>query len=166
MSSLGSFASIQMDTQQNKIGVWLFLPVCFVVCAAGCGSGSALDTIPVRGSVTFEGKPLTVGEVRYVPTDKKNGRVARGVIQPDGTFELTTLESDDGALAGDYRIVVIVYSKQFESEEAMIAAKEALGARVKDRPPIPARYYRPETSGLTDRVDENHSGYKKIELVH
>ena len=96
------------------LSAWgLSLPV-VVSFIAGCGGGNPLDTIPVGGRVTMDGKPLTTGEVRYLPKDAQNGRVASGAIQPDGSFALTTLKAEDGALRGDYRVVVVVYKHQME----------------------------------------------------
>ena len=149
---------------------------CYSICLvmlgltllAGCGRDTLLDTVSVRGEVTFRGKPLGIGEVRYLPKDAKNGRVARAEIQSNGKFELTTLELGDGVLKGDYRIVVVVYEDQFEDKAArnLRRMNENKTPTVgKPQPPIPKRYYRPETSGLTDKVDDSHSGYKKIELV-
>ena len=163
--------SLQMR-RQTCIPVTLCLPmVCFVVSVlSGCGQSSSLDTIPVGGRVIYEGKPLTIGEVRYLPKDAAHGRVARGEIQSDGSFKLTTLKANDGVLAGEYRVVVVIYAHQFEDQAAqhLRRANENRGGAVvtkKPRSPIPARYYRPESSGLTDTVDDNHSGHKKIELT-
>ena len=65
----------------------------------GCGRGG-LGTIPIRGKVVYNGEPLGHGEVLYNPVDVSQRR-ARGKIQSDGTFKLTTLEKDDGALPGE-----------------------------------------------------------------
>jgi hypothetical protein len=75
--------------------------------APGCGSSSAEPptgaTVPVKGVVTYKGKPLTRGTVVFEPD---SGREAHGGIQPDGSFVLTTFVADDGAMPGTHRVAV------------------------------------------------------------
>ena len=77
------------------------------VLARGCGSEQALPVsppVPVKGRVTYRGKPLAKGTITFEPTD--GGREARGTIGPDGTFVLTTNQEGDGALIGVHRVAV------------------------------------------------------------
>jgi len=131
---------------------------------AGCGSANELGLIPIRGEVTYNGAPLTDGTVVYLP-EQAGGRQATGAIGPDGTFALTTQNRDDGAMKGSYKIVVYAYKphpgepKTREEHEAMVKKGGIERGYV-----IPEKYTDPATSGLSDTVDENHSGFKKIEL--
>lgn len=63
---------------------------------------------PVGGVVQFgdgsAAKELAGGAVVFESADQKT--VARGRIKADGTFELGTFGEKDGALPGDYRILV------------------------------------------------------------
>jgi hypothetical protein len=61
-------------------------------------------TVPVKGKVTYKGKPLTQGEIVFEPDSA--GREAHGNILPDGSFELTTFKQGDGAVPGTHRIAV------------------------------------------------------------
>ena len=77
----------------------------------GCNSGKA-PTYPVTGRVAFsDGKPLAGGTVEfqsaYVTKDGEIRVRARGQIQPDGTFSLSTFQPGDGAIAGKQRALVI-----------------------------------------------------------
>jgi hypothetical protein len=77
----------------------------FLVCW-GCGSRERAHvgtTVPVKGVVTYQGKPLTGGEISFEP---EFGREANGAIQPDGTFVLTTFKEGDGAIPGTHRVAV------------------------------------------------------------
>lgn len=66
----------------------------------GCGDDRP-DLAPVSGSVELDGKPLTEFDHAAVIFTPKGGRTAKGVIDPsDGTFELTTYRSGDGAIVG------------------------------------------------------------------
>jgi hypothetical protein len=53
---------------------------------------------------------LTQGEITFEPSDI--GREAHGSIQPDGTFELTTFNKNDGAVPGTHRVAVSGTSKK------------------------------------------------------
>ena len=72
------------------------------LCLAGCGGGSR--TVPVRGTVTFKGKPVPNGTVTFIPD---SGPHATGEIGPDGSYTLTTYKTGDGAVPGSYKVVVV-----------------------------------------------------------
>lgn len=77
------------------------------IFVGGCGSSSApqIATVPVQGRITYQGKPLSKGSITFQPDD--DGQPAHGEIQPDGTFELTTVAKGDGAVPGKHIVSVI-----------------------------------------------------------
>jgi hypothetical protein len=83
-----------------------------VVGIAGCGGAKEFEVAPVSGTVTCNGTPLKDGLVVFVPIPrgdvktKDSGRSASGVIQPDGTYQLTTYNSADGAIVGSHNVQV------------------------------------------------------------
>ncbi|MEE2641591.1 MAG: carboxypeptidase regulatory-like domain-containing protein [Planctomycetota bacterium] len=81
---------------------FLFALVC------GCGNDDYPRRYTVTGTVTFpDGEPVRTGVVEFLP---KNGNLtANGNIQSDGTYSLSTIESEDGACPGEYIVVI----KQF-----------------------------------------------------
>ena len=80
----------------------LCLAATLAALTPGCG-GVGLGTVPVEGTVTYQGKPLTNGTVTFQP---KEGPPAIGAIGPDGHYKLTTKEHDDGAIPGHYQVGV------------------------------------------------------------
>lgn len=75
------------------------------LAAAGCGDNNAV--YPVRGRVTFEGKPLPGGgSIALFPLDNRPGKTAGGEVAEDGTYELTTYREGDGSMPGEFRVVV------------------------------------------------------------
>jgi hypothetical protein len=79
----------------------LLCPV--LLSSAGCGNRSVSK---VEGVVTLDGAPLSGATVSFMPVGE--GRPASGLTDRDGNFRLSTFRTDDGALAGDYRVIVVV----------------------------------------------------------
>jgi hypothetical protein len=131
---------------------------------AGCGSDGP-KIIPIRGEVYYNGEPMKEGTVVYLPKEAGEARQASGRIQPDGSFVLTTFKNADGVVPGDYNIVVYAFAAQagnVPTRAELEAAHEA--GRPQRQVIIPEKYTIPETSGLSDTVDSDHSGFKRIEL--
>ena len=75
------------------------LVILLLVCLAlaGCFGGTTQVIVPAKGRVTYKGKPLPYGQVMFQP---ESGEMARGEIQPDGTYVLSTFAPSDGATVG------------------------------------------------------------------
>jgi len=77
-----------------------------ITCATTAGCSDQLPTYPVSGIVQFEaGKPVHVGTLEL--KSREHGIQARGEIQPDGSFQLSTYAAGDGAVAGLHDCVVV-----------------------------------------------------------
>lgn len=74
------------------------------VCLLGCGK-SHPPVAKVMGTVTYEGKPAIGGRVLFLPDG--GGKQGLGSIQPDGTFELGTFSTNDGALVGKHHAMLV-----------------------------------------------------------
>ena len=91
----------------------LLLILTLAIC--GCG-GNDQGLIPVSGTVTYKDGPPVVGEMATIvfhpDTSSGNPSVksASGTIQPDGRFTLMTVQPDDGAAPGNYKVVLKVWS--------------------------------------------------------
>lgn len=86
-----------------------------VLTVAGCGGKSDLSLVPVEGSVTYQGKPLSHGSVVFKPGETTPGPQAVGQIQPDGSFGMKTA-GQDGVAAG-CEFVVTVHCRQEPTPE-------------------------------------------------
>lgn len=128
----------------------------------GCGE-SGPEMIPIRGEVLYNGAPLSDGMVVYLPAATGETQQASGRIQEDGTFALTTSKKGDGVRVGEYNIIVQAYSRpggrMLTREETESGARSAAPKLI-----IPEKYVDPSRSGLTDTVNSDHSGFKRIEL--
>ena len=91
-----------------RISASFVLAIVLLSSCWGCGSNAGPyvgKTVPVKGKITYKGKPLTQGQIVFEPNDI--GREAYGSIQPDGTFELSTFAKGDGAVPGTHRVTVM-----------------------------------------------------------
>jgi len=81
-----------------RVFVFLLFSVS-VVAAIGCS-----DKVPMRGKVTFsdDQSPLTAGTVTF----QSDTVLARGDLQPDGTYVLGTLKQADGIPKGTYHVTI------------------------------------------------------------
>jgi hypothetical protein len=78
--------------------------LCLLSCCAllGCGQASQLDRVEVRGKVTFAGKPIQNGEIRFFPTQKTKGPVSGAPIV-DGRYDVT---QRGGVPVGNHRVEI------------------------------------------------------------
>jgi hypothetical protein len=76
--------------------------------ATGC-SGK-YTPVKVEGVVTLDGKPVEGVTIHFLAAKEgKEGRQAFATSDKSGAFRLNTLGREDGALPGDYKVVVFKY---------------------------------------------------------
>lgn len=87
---------------RNAIFAISALPV--LLLTLGCGGER---TYPVKGTVTFEGKPLPWGgSIAFYPIKPLPGKQGGGIVKEDGSYYLTTTKDGDGSLPGEFRVVI------------------------------------------------------------
>jgi len=149
--------------QIPRFGTRITLMTLVLLATGGCG-GEKSDMVPIRGEVIYEGKPVTQGQVVYLPKNPQTGRQSSGPIKPDGTFVMTTQKGGDGVKFGEYEIVVFGYGTDpgdgATSREAVESARKKAPKSV-----IPTKYSSRGASGLSDTVDSSHPGTKRLELT-
>ncbi len=82
----------------------------WAITITGCGP-TGLELYRATGTVKYEDGSVPQGEfarVTFQPTGAADMKAASGDIQPDGSFQLMTLVPGDGAMAGDYNVIVTV----------------------------------------------------------
>lgn len=82
---------------------------------SGCGGDSepAVEgAVPVTGTITLDGSPVTMASVMFVPTQGGTGQAmtATAITDASGKYELTT-KSAKGAMPGSYRVVISQMTK-------------------------------------------------------
>lgn len=90
--------------RSSTIRFSVLAPLYLLVLASGCSSGR----YPVTGHVTYEdGSPLAAGTVIGEATVDGKPVSVQGIVEPDGSFSLGTQRPGDGALPGNYRVIVM-----------------------------------------------------------
>ncbi len=120
-----------------------------VAFLAGCGGGGdkGPETVPVKGEVKYQGKPVPKLSVAFIPED---GMLAYGTTDTNGQFALMTSKPGDGAKVGTYKVAI-----SFAPDE--VPEMPGFPGEKKVTSPIPEKYASAETSGLTKTVDKDAS---------
>ena len=124
----------------------------------GCNSGGQ-RIAPVSGTVTYNGKPVPGAHVSFVPSDGSS-RAAEGLTDANGKFTLGTFSTSDGAVVGTHKIGVIANGPARPARPGEGSGMP--GETVPGPPLIPAKYFSPETSGITQEVKP---GSNSVELT-
>ena len=123
-----------------------------ILLLPGCHN-DRVKTYPASGKVVFsDDQPIRTGTVELESI--AFGTTATGSIRDDGTFVLGTYSSTDGAAAGKHRVIVI----QLIVADGVVKHEKDHGL------PVPARYARYETSGLTAEIESRSKNQLVVTL--
>jgi hypothetical protein len=124
---------------------------------AGCGRSGPprFATQPAKGSVTFQGQPADGAFLAFHPKSETlpAAPTSTAVVQPDGSFTISTYDSADGVPVGDY-VVTVQWRK----------VVKAGGEYVPGPSLVPAKYGRPETSPVVVHVAAGQNNLSPIYL--
>ncbi len=123
---------------------YLALAAVFCVAAAGCGERSRGN---VAGKVTFEGQPVTEGQVVFASPE--NGWYIPAVLGPDGAYSVRTANGT-GLPTGLWQVYIVPPRMD---PPVNPSARRAV---IKDPPNIPRRYRDPKTSEFGIMVQESN----------
>jgi len=115
---------------------WLLLSACLLVLGglSGCGNGNP-KTYRIPGRLVYEdGKPVPGATIVLQTTHDGQRIAARGMVNTDGTFELTTFTDNDGVIEGEQDITIV--------------ALPATDSATPSKPVVAAKYSSAESSGL------------------
>ena len=136
----------------NAIRIWnWFAPLLLVIAFSGCGSSRQQDRVPVfpaQGTATLEGR-APKGALIVLHPKTANGHAANatllrphGTIHSDGSFELTSYETNDGAPVGQYAVTF-----EFHKIVKYPNGESGPGPNL-----VPKKYSKPETSPLVVQI--------------
>jgi hypothetical protein len=99
--TLTAFATCDSPQGRRAKGAATFATLAMLV--AGCGDGRD-PRAPVSGRVTYGDAPVPEGRIILYPADGR--RQATSALGADGTYSLTTFDSEDGAFLGKHAVVI------------------------------------------------------------
>jgi len=119
---------------------------------------------PVSGEVVYNGQPVVGAKVMFM--SPASARIASGQSKEKGEFALTTFEDLDGAVIGDHKVAVSMFTDEMVSK-MNLADQEALGKggyKAKGPGGVPVRYASHQSSGLTAAVQAKGKNHFRFEL--
>lgn len=128
------------------------LGVLLGVCASlpGCAKGKEPweKVYRAKGVVKLDGKPAGGAMITLIPQDKKVPNSVRptAIASWDGTFEIGTYGTGDGAPAGTFKVVVVRFP--------VVGSPQSPAPGPNDLPP---KYATPDSTDLTVKVNEEET---------
>lgn len=132
-----------------------------VLTLSGCSSSDNAEDnrparVPVSGTISYNNAPVAGATVIFSPVIT-SGKAASGVTDSSGRYTLTSYGNEDGAVPGDYEVMVMkVKTKQSQVVDVDNPAYQAPPAVDAKTPApeslIPQKYSNPKTSGLRATV--------------
>jgi len=127
----------------SKNCIWLLSLFCLGLLS-GCGdTGEGL--VPVRGTVTLDGIPLSDAEIIFRPA---NGRPSLGKTDSQGKYQLRYSAEKTGVLVGTHAVTISTAGDQPDDEDAP-TGKERVPAEYNTRTTLTAEV----KAGLTEPIN-------------
>lgn len=107
----------------------------------------------------MDGDPVVGAQVRF----QTGRRGAAGQTGEDGRFTLSTYDKNDGAVPGEHAVAILYPRPIFVGE---LRPGESPPEPVSEDwvSPVPEKYWREETSGLSAVVEEGKDNFFKFDL--
>src|SRR5262245_41559951 len=97
-------ASMKFDKRVPVLNRAAVMFACFLPLA--CGRSDTGGVYSVRGEVFLNSQPAAGAWVHFHPVDEEECAPAFAQVQEDGSFQLSTYGTNDGAEAGDYVVTL------------------------------------------------------------
>ena len=141
---------------------------CLMLALVVFGCGQAVDpnrpkTVPVTGTVTYNGEPVEGATVTFIATSGQ-ARGAVATTDASGKFSATTFDPGDGAIPGSYKVMI---AKTVLEPAGPDAAPGLDGEEPSDvaKDMLPAKYKDATQSGLTAEVQDGSGAVLTFELT-
>jgi hypothetical protein len=127
-----------------------FFCLLMLLLLAGCSRSGELKMSTVSGNVTYRGKPIQEGEIRFIPTGDTKGPTSAGSIL-DGRYEVT---ARGGVPVGTHRVEVRAFRVKSSPKPTQDLPGMAPGGGLKEQY-LPKQYN--ERSDLKATIDSGRS---------
>jgi hypothetical protein len=141
-----------------RIPLTLVAGLGLVLSLGGCTRDPNMPKLgKVHGTVTYKGKVVDSGHVVFTPAAGKGGetgQVATGEINSDGTYEMTTFNTGDGAILGQHIVTVTVQKGEMPKPDEFSRIKYELPKNL-----APTKYASADKSPLRCTVVEGDNKF-------
>ncbi|MCH9655603.1 MAG: DUF4198 domain-containing protein [Planctomycetes bacterium] len=131
----------------------------FLLGCSGPNEPKQREVFPVKGVVTYKGKPMPDASVVLHPVNKKDDGLPtylpRGHVDEDGKFSVSTYQKGDGAPAGTYKV-------SFSWQGPLKGVSEEEEDKLREK--IPRKYRNPNTSGFIVTILETENSAMEFVL--
>lgn len=124
-----------------------------LISLSGCGYKSGLERVHVSGQASYLGKPIEVGQIRFVPIEPTRAPITIESIR-DGRYET---ETSGGVPIGNFRVELRMY----DPVEYRTAPRSPMSPAIKQL--LPNKYNR--DSELTITIDSGSGSMEKDFLL-
>lgn len=129
----------------------ILIVVCLLPLA--CRRPDTPAVFPVHGEVFFKDQPAAGAAVHLHPVGDDERAPAFAIVKEDGSFEMSTFGTNDGAEPGEYA-VTINWRTEERVDDEIVVSPDRLGER----------YSKPATSGLKVTVAEGENVIPRYDL--
>jgi hypothetical protein len=151
-----------MNSNRISQTIGAILMLMLTVQASGCG-GAAKNRPPmakVSGKVLYNGEPLANATVVFQLADQSAPRRSEGLTDSDGSFTLTTYNTNDGAFIGS-NVVTVTKQGAGTGQRVMTPADlAAMGGTPPTDDELPGKFADPKTSGLKFEVESGNNDFE------
>ncbi len=137
-----------------------------LVLSLGC-KGNVLETEPVHGTVTYNGKPVDGANVMFTPAAETGGGTpAVAITDEKGHYELQTLRGEVGAgtTSGEY-IVSVSKTEMVPTGETTKTPEGGTEEVMEGHDVLPKKYKSPGESPFRATVKEGESNEFNFDLT-
>ncbi len=133
----------------------------------GCGDSKGPDKRPARvafgGTAMLNGAAIEDGLITFHPVGSGSG--ASGKTDSDGKFVMSTYESGDGVIPGEYTVTVVKVGASANAETWVSTDDPNYNGEPAEVPldlsnKLPPKFEDPKTSGVKVTVTEANTGFE------
>lgn len=150
--------AVIMSSARLRLAIGLAVALTFAGCGGADPNKPKLGR--VSGKVTYKGQPLTSGTVTFSPEAGKGGetgQVATGPISSNGSYELTTFNTGDGAILGQH--IITVQTSQVDGDSLGKPKADGTFSYTVPKSLVPSKYVAVDKSPLRFTVVEGKASY-------
>ena len=148
---------MRVRVANDRTAGWAWFVLASATILAGCSKPQQPweKVYPASGVVKYRGQPLSGAVVTLIPEDTAFPNSVRptAVTDDEGTFEVGTYSTDDGAPAGKYKVLVLHYPVGGSAENPHAEPND-----------LPTIYAKAETTTLKISIAEEETEIPPLEL--